>query len=135
MIGVIDASALIRLFIPDGPLPHGIDVFFQGVEQGRNTAIAPELLIAESANVINNKRKIGDLSEDESDHLLSDILSMPIRYYPHHPIIKSAYDFAKQYDLTVYDALYLALSVDHGAVLFTADQKLRDPAENLRIIP
>jgi predicted nucleic acid-binding protein len=135
MIGVIDASALIRLFVPDGPLPQGLEEFFQGAEQGRNTAIAPELLIAESVNVINRKRKSGEFSEEESDELLTDLIAMPIRYYPHQPIIQSAYDFAKQYELTVYDALYLALSVDHGAVLFTADQKLRDPAENLRLIP
>ena len=135
MIGVVDTSALIRLFVPDGPLPQGIEAFFQGVEQGRNTAIAPELLIAESANVINKKRINGDLSEGESDQLLSDLLSMPIRYYPHHSIIKSACGFSRQFELTVYDALYIALSVDHGAILFTADRKLLDIADKLHLLP
>ena len=52
MIGVIDTSALIRLFIPDGPVPVGLEEFFRGVERGTNIAIAPELLVVESANVI-----------------------------------------------------------------------------------
>ena len=135
MIGVVDTSALIRLFVPDGPLPHGIEVFFQGVEQGRNTAIAPELLIVESANVLNKKRINGDLSEGESDQLLSDLVSMPIRYYAHRSIIMSAYGFSKQFDLTLYDAIYIALSVDHAAILFTADRKLLDIADELHLLP
>jgi hypothetical protein len=53
MIGVVDTSALIRLFVPDGSLPDGFDEFLRGVERGLNTAIAPELLLAEAANVIN----------------------------------------------------------------------------------
>ncbi len=60
MIGVVDTSALIRLFIPYGPLPDGFDKFLRGVERGLNTAIAPELLVAEATNVINKKQKSGD---------------------------------------------------------------------------
>ncbi|MBW2220154.1 MAG: hypothetical protein JRF40_11780 [Deltaproteobacteria bacterium] len=55
MIGVIDTSALIRLFIPDGPIPEGFEKFFRGVERGNNRAIAPELLLVESANVLDRK--------------------------------------------------------------------------------
>lgn len=55
MIAVIDASALMRLFIPDGPVPRGLEAFFQGVESERNMAIAPELLMAEAASVIHKK--------------------------------------------------------------------------------
>ena len=74
MIGVVDTSALIRLFVPDGPRPEGFDVFLRDVERGINTAIAPELLVAVAANVINKKRILGELSEDESSRLLAEIL-------------------------------------------------------------
>ena len=56
MIGVIDTSGLIRLFIPDGPIPEGMEDFFKEVERGNHTAIAPELLLVESANVLDKKR-------------------------------------------------------------------------------
>ncbi len=55
MIGVVDTSALIRLFIPDGPIPEGFEKFLSGVERGNNMAIAPELLLVESANVLDRK--------------------------------------------------------------------------------
>lgn len=59
MIGIIDTSALLRLFMPDGPIPKGLERFFFGVEQGSNVALAPELLTAEAANVLNKKLKAG----------------------------------------------------------------------------
>ena len=36
MIGVVDTSALIRLFVPDGPLPDGFEDFLRGVERRRS---------------------------------------------------------------------------------------------------
>lgn len=124
MIGVIDTSALIRLYIPDGSIPKGLEAFFRGVERGNHIAIAPELLLVESANVLNKKRKINELTEEESIQLLNDILSMPIRYFPHGPFISTAFDLARDHKITIYDAVYLALAVEEGAVLFSADEGL-----------
>ena len=131
MIGVVDTSALIRLFVPDGPLPDGFDEFLRGVERGLNTAIAPELLLAEAANVINQKRKSGELSGDEGDQLLSELLSIPIRLFPHRPVLLRAFELSGKHNLSVYDTLYLALAEDHGAVIYSADHRLLTTATNL----
>jgi predicted nucleic acid-binding protein len=133
MIGVVDASALIRLFIPDGPLPNDFEKFLRGVERGLNIAIAPELLLAETANVINKKQISGELSESESNQLLSDILSIPIRLFPHRPILMRAFELAREHNLTVYDTLYLALAEEHGAVIFTCDRKLLAIVERMKL--
>ena len=133
MIGVVDASALIRLFIPDGPLPDGFDKFLRGVERGLNTAIAPELLVAEAANVINKKQKSGELTGNEGDQLFSDLLSVPIRLFPHRTILLRAFEMARKYNLTVYDTLYLALAEEHGAVIFSADNQLLKSADHLQL--
>ena len=133
MIGVVDTSALIRLFIPDGPLPNDFEKFLRGVERGLNIAIAPELLLAEAANVINKKQISGELSESESNQLFSDILSVPIRLFPHRPILIRAFELARKHNLTVYDTLYLALAEEHGAVIFTGDRKLLTIAVRLQL--
>jgi len=133
MIGVVDTSALIRLFVPDGPLPDGFEEFLRGVERGLNMAIAPELLLAEAANVINKIRKSGKIDDSESDQLLSDILSVPVRLFPHQPVITRAFDLAREHNLTVYDTLYLALAENHGAVIFSADRKLLKTAIRLQL--
>ena len=131
MIGVVDTSAIIRLYIPDGPLPDGFEAFLRGVERGLNMAIAPELLLAESANVLNKKRKTNELTAAEADQLLTDIIELPIRFFPHRSLIPHAFDMALDHNLSVYDTLYLALAQEHGAIVFTSDLKLQKIAAKL----
>ena len=133
MIGVIDTSALIRLFIPDGPIPEGFEKFLAGAERGNNTAIAPELLLVEAANVLARKRKMDEISEAESAQLLNDVLSMPIRYFSHGPFVPAAFDLAIEHGLTVYDAVYLALASEQGAILFSADRDMQKIAEKIHV--
>ena len=133
MIGVIDTSALLRLFIPDGPIPEGFETFLRGVERGSNMAIAPELLLVESANVLDRKKKMDEISETESVQLLTDVLSMPIRYFPHGPLIPAAFDLAREHRITLYDAVYLALASEQGAVLFSADRLMQKTAQEMHI--
>ena len=124
MIAVIDTSALLRLFIPDGPIPDGLEAFFRGVETGSNVAIAPELLIVEAINVTVKKRRRGELSEDEATGLISLLHQMPIRYFSHHSLCNITYQITLETGLSAYDSLYLALAQNRGAVLFSADEKL-----------
>jgi predicted nucleic acid-binding protein len=134
MIGVVDTSALIRLVVPDGPLPNDFEAFWRGVERGLNIAIAPELLLAETANVLTKKHTAGELSKVESDQLHSDILAVPIRFFPHRPVILRAFELAIAHRLTVYDTLYLALAEEHSAVIFTGDSKLSEAADRLKLL-
>ncbi len=65
------------------------------------------------------------------DH--SDLLSVPIRLFPHCPVLLRALEIARKYNLTVYDTLYLALAEDHGAVIYSADRIMLKPATHLRL--
>jgi len=105
------------------------------VEQGEDVALAPELLLAEIANVLNKKRKLGELSKEESEELLSNIMAMPIRYISHYSILPTAFNIAMEQNLTVYDALYAALALNHGAVVFTSDKCLNSAVEKLNLLP
>jgi len=134
MIGVVDTSALLRLFVPDGPLPDGFEAFMRGVERSQNAAIAPELMVAEAAGVIARKQHLGELSDDESDGLVAGILAVPVRLFGHRPLVPRAFELAREHGLTVYDTLYLALAETQGAVLFTADRKLAKTASRLHVI-
>ena len=73
------------------------------------------------------------LSLGESCQLLSDILSLPIRLFPHRPILPRAFELARVHKLTVYDTLYLALAEEHGAFIFTGDSKLLTIAARLQL--
>ena len=130
MIAVVDTSAVLRLFIPDGPIPDGLEAFFRGVETGSHVAIAPELLIVEATNVVIKKQRRGELSTDEATGLISLLEQMPIRYFSHRPLYNSTHQIALETGLSAYDALFLALAQDRGAALFTADERLQREAES-----
>ncbi len=128
---VVDTSALIRLYIPDGPVPAGLTGALQNAERGDASLIAPELILAESGQVLHKKRAQDLLSDAEVTAILDSMLYLPIRLFSHHDLIRSACDLAMECDLTVYDALFLSLAKRHSALLITADEKLRRVAEEL----
>lgn len=49
---VLDTSALLRLFIPDGELPEGVGECIAAAEQGAIGVLAPELILAEAGQVV-----------------------------------------------------------------------------------
>lgn len=63
-----------------------------------------------------------------------DILSVPIHLFPHTPVLSRAFELAREFNLTVYDTLYLALAEDHGAIVFSADNQLMKIAARLHLL-
>ena len=94
-------------------------------------AIAPELMLAESANVLNKKRHQGLLSAGEVTDLIELVCQMPVRYLSHRDLVGGAVGLAEVYGLTVYDALFLTLARQKSARLFTADERLADAARQV----
>lgn len=130
----VDTSALMRLYIPDGPVPDGLRKALQNAERGNDTLIAPELILAEAGQVLHKKRAEGVVSDEETEALLDSILALPLRLFSHRDLLPVACDLAAEINLTVYDALFLALAQRHNAALFTADEKLGRAAKKLNLL-
>ncbi len=128
---VIDTSALLRLFIPDGPIPDGMESALREAERGNTALLAPELIIAEAAQVLLKKNKMGVLTQKEMGELLDCITSLPIRLFKHKPIIQHSVELALEHKLTVYDALFLALADGKKSSLITADRLLLRAAKKM----
>lgn len=124
MMWVIDTSALIRLFVPDGPLHAEVETAFNRAASGADVVLAPHLLLVEAASVLLRKQRRGELSAQELRELLSAIGSLPIRLCEHGPVLLPACVLAEAHGLSAYDALYLALAEQHGARLITSDDAL-----------
>jgi len=131
MMWVIDTSALIRLFVPDGPLHPEAETAFNRAASGTDLVLAPQLLLAEAANVLLRKQRRGELSAQERQELLQAIESLPIRYCGHESLLPAACALADTHGLTAYDALYLALAEHHGARLITSDETLDKVARTI----
>ena len=128
---VIDTSALMRLFLPDGPVPGGLAAAVAGAERGNDVLLSPELVLAEAGQVLHKKRSAGVLSVDELGQIAQAIGSLPIRLASHRGRLGQACALAHQCGLTVYDALFLDLARMHSALLITADESLAEAAREL----
>lgn len=130
-IAVIDTSALIRLYIPDGPIPDHLESYIDSAWQGEAVLMVPEIAIAEAAQVLLKKQKAGYLSENDADDILTAILELPMEVFGHGALISEAVSIARMYDLTVYDALFFSLAKKKKGKLITADGRLKAAFEKL----
>jgi predicted nucleic acid-binding protein len=130
---VLDTSALLRLLLPDGPLPAGTEDALHRAERGDLQLLTPELALAEGAQVLHKKRQQHYISAEEQKELLADLLSIPLQLFSHKPLLARAVELAEEQKLTVYDALFLALAEKYNAVLITADANLLRTAERLHV--
>ncbi|RKY25610.1 MAG: hypothetical protein DRP83_06030 [Planctomycetota bacterium] len=135
MIAILDTSAVIRLFIADGPIPAGLETFLGEVERGNAVGLAPELLWVEAANVLLRKKLRGELAGDEAEALLEEIIQLPLRRAGHVEILPRAMELADAEGLSVYDALFLSLAELREGVVFTADQQLAEASRKLGLAP
>ena len=122
---VVDTSALLRLFVPDGPLPAEVEQAMEAAGQATAVVLAPELLLVEAGQVLHKKHLAGYLRKEECDEILASILELPIEIVSHREILFDAVQAARRHQITVYDALFLALAVNRSSTLLTADVELR----------
>ena len=134
-VAVIDTSALIRLYVPDGPLPPGLEEAIDDAWKGDGALLVPELALTEAAQVLWKKEQQGYLTMDEVDEILDAILDLPIESIGHRDLLVDALALARECGLTVYDALFLALAVARKAALITADMALKKAFEDLGATP
>jgi predicted nucleic acid-binding protein len=116
---VVDASVVAAAFFPEPQRAAAAALLADGEE-----LVAPELLLAEVANVIWKRHGCGEIDAAEANDLLADVLRLPISYIPAAELIESALELAVALRRTVYDSLYLALAVREGAVMVTGDERL-----------
>jgi predicted nucleic acid-binding protein len=121
---VIDSSALLRLFVPDGPLPEGLEDLVDAAWRGDAVLLAPELVLAEVAAVLRRKERDGHLSQGEVDEVLAAFLDLPLDLVGHRTLVEDAVTLSRQHGLTAYDALFFALSRQRRVDLISADEEL-----------
>jgi predicted nucleic acid-binding protein len=130
-VAVLDTSALIRLYVPDGPLPTGLEEAIEDAWRGDGALMMPELALAEAAQVLWKKEQRGLLTTEEVEEILDAILDLPIESLGHRDLIAEALALAREHSLTAYDALFLAVAAQRKADLITADAALRKAFEKL----
>ena len=117
---VVDASVVVAWLFDDGDEPRADRVLEQLAEDG---ALVPHLWHLETRNSLLTAERRGRLSSGEVKERLDALKGLPIAT-DEEPDLQSAFDLARAYGLSLYDALYLELARREGAELATLDGPL-----------
>jgi predicted nucleic acid-binding protein len=128
---VLDTSALLRLYLADGPLPPSLEPAMERGCRGDALLLVPDLCLLECASVLLKQVQRTLLTPEESRALLADLLQLPLRPTASADLVSASLEQAMALSLSVYDACYLALALRHGAPLITADEQLAQAARSL----
>ena len=115
---VIDASVAVKWLIEEDGTSDALAL------RRRARLIAPDLLVAECANIFWKKVQRGELSQDEALLAARLLQASEIELAPTRSLLEAATRIAIELDHPAYDCLYLALAIDRNCSFVTADQRL-----------
>ena len=119
---VVDSSVVIKWFRRYEELREQALKLRQAYLDGQLFIHVPALLIYEVANVLRYK---ADMSKSKVQQALQSLFDMGIGIeYINPKAVEKAVEIAYSYDVTIYDATFVALAWQLDISFITADQKL-----------
>jgi len=119
---VLDSSVVIKWFREGEILRDKALALRQAYLDGRLAISIPDLLIYEIANVLRYKP---DLTREQVQAAIRSLFDMGLTILSISPTVAhKAIEFAYAYDITIYDALFMAFARELNMNLITADEGL-----------
>jgi predicted nucleic acid-binding protein len=115
---VVDASVAAKWFLPEPDAAAALRLL-----DDRYRLAAPDLIHAEFGNIVWKLHARGALDTKEASDMIEHFLSMPLEIHDSTYLLAPALQIAIATRRTVYDSLYLALAVELGGTVVTADQR------------
>ena len=127
---VLDASVIVKGFSEEEYTEKVLEIR-EKVRRGEEKVIVPDLLLYELSNAL----KYNPSFDADDKDALTSIFDMEIDIITPIPeIIYSAIRIAFEYDITVYDAIYVALTEETGLDFITADRRLYERVRELEFV-
>ena len=86
------------------------------------TVFGPDLLRIEVTSVLRRHASTGQLTPEQADAAVNDLLAFPVKVFPTGPLLPRVWEL--RFNLSTYDSCYVALAEAVDAVLLTADHRL-----------
>ncbi|MDK2384343.1 MAG: type II toxin-antitoxin system VapC family toxin [Candidatus Korarchaeota archaeon] len=121
---VVDSNILVKWFIPED-YHEEAKALLEDHLYGRVEVVIPRYAVFEFANVLRKYRVrgiIGERDMREAFDLLAE--SAPVMIEENEELVRKALDYSLERGLTVYDAYYMVLARELGAILYTADERV-----------
>lgn len=125
---VLDASVIIKWFQPESDSAKALHFEKEHLE-GKEPIAVPDLVFYEVANVLRYQKQVGTESFGDAADVLSE---MELQVFIFSPLeFKEVFSFARDYNVSIYDAVYVVLAKRMNCKFITADRKLCQKLEGL----
>jgi predicted nucleic acid-binding protein len=118
---VVDASVAVK-WVLDETGSEAADALLD------HDLIAPVLWLAEAANALWRRARIGDITAGQANARLAELLDAPVASLPIEPYLERALRLAMEIGHPLYDCLYLAVALHHDTHVVTADRRFASAA-------
>jgi predicted nucleic acid-binding protein len=120
---VVDCGVSVKWYVAE---PHAAEArrVLHDYRAGVISLLAPDLIFAEFGNVIWKKQRFQGLAAADAEEIVAGFQQLGLVIVPSSVLLEEAYRLAITHQRTVYDALYLALSVRESCRFVTSDEKL-----------
>lgn len=114
---VIDSSVVVAALLDTGA--HG--AWAERILE-RGDLFAPELLRCEALNVLRRLQRAKEITEQEASAAFEDLMELEVELHPFEPFSERVWEL--RYNVTSYDAWYVALAEALDLPLATVDGRL-----------
>lgn len=118
---IIDSSVVFKWFVQEDIVStEKSRQLFGEFRKGTIKVLFPDLIFYELSNILAYKKV---LSDSDIQEIFKSFCSLPINIYtPTIEFISKTLDFARKYQVTLYDASYAVLAREKKGVFITADR-------------
>jgi predicted nucleic acid-binding protein len=120
---IVDSSVLAKVVIAE-PDSDGADQLFSKILSSGHVLIALDLALVETTNAIWKQWHRQIATAEEARVAQADLLALPLQIEPAINLLPQALELSIRYDLAIYDALFVALSLERKMAAVTADESL-----------
>ena len=131
---VIDASVVLKWYLSDEE--HGekaLDIL-DGHVSDHFSLHAPALLEFEVANGLTIAKRRARVGNNDVLKAMDGFTGLGIELYPLLPLFRKVLDYSDKYNISAYDAAYVALANDLKCNVVTADKRLFNSTQKLKLV-
>ena len=120
---VLDCSVAAKWVLPEPDRAPALG-WFERYAAGEVLLIAPDLLLAEFASLIAKRHRRKEISAEQAHAAFRLMAKCAPRLFDMRPRLPRALELSLQYQLSLWDCVYLALALERDCPVLTADRRL-----------
>lgn len=133
---VLDPSVAVKWYVEEEDSAVSFE-FQKWVQETAGRLIVPPLFFDEITNILWKKETLRkEIFPKAAKQILWEILQLPLQVYlDRQEMLPQALDIATETRISVYDAIYLATTVQNQAIFVTADNRLVQKLSSTSLAP